>query len=397
MIANGTIVNHAIVYMLIRFISVLASFLLFALASLQLNTNDSNKAFFCMFILGFCIAGARMCVQVGASLNSSLRISQRYRQARRGYDILRLIIPFISFFGSVEVYFHTSNVILSIISFFVIATSAPNIDLIRGILGKTTIFSIAFLMGTLTSIALIKWVFPHTLNYIVLGFLVQWLFVSFINYKILVTFFKNYYRNRISRSYLFSVIIFAFFDGVILNAPFLLGILSSDAQAGIDLSLTIRIFIASLPIMPLLIHWTNTKYFQNFCVQHSLKRKIIFRILTLFTGIISGVVFAIFYVGIVKEHIPIYVLIYYISILIAYSVYISELRFSFPEENISMKIPAILFYILTVFFIALTMIKFLAFQLVLMIVLAQVIALLFAAGLLKKQNNAPLFLYTPKN
>ena len=379
------IIKQAKIYFLTRILSAFASFILFSLAGLELGKADSSRAFSCMFVVGFCIVAARMTVQVGSSLNSNLRISERYRQVARGFAILRLIIPFISLFGSIEIYFYTSNLILSGISFFVITFSSPNIDLIRGVLGKTTIFSFAFLIGTLTSISLIKWIFPHTLDYVVLGFLVQWIFVCLINYRATVRVLRGTYHHKISTRYLFSVLLFSFFDGLILNLPFF-GILSSQMQVGIDLSLVTRIFVASLPILPLLIHWTNTNYFKAICSHYSFDQKITLRVLILLTGIIGGLCFMAIYLYFSKKSISIFIPVSYMSLLIGYSIYTSELRFSFEKKAVSFKLPLILLFVIIIYIITLFEIRNLEQFLLPIIIFSQVISFLIAAHILKKVN-----------
>ena len=333
------------IYLISRLSSVLLSFLLFALVGRILTSEDAAKAYFCSFIFGFCLSTTRNCAQIGASIDAKANIKNRLFDVKRGYALMTITVIPLSLIGMFGVYYYTQNIVVSIITSLTIIVSSPNIDLIRGAFNRSSIFPLLFAGGTLLSLICVKFFFPHTLIWVVVAFLVQWFFVAINNFRLISRFFLKINYSLIPIRYILSTIMLAGFDGLIFNIPFF-GFLPPSSSSAIEISLAIRIFTASLPLLPLLIHWSNSNHSYKFGFKNI---KHVFRIIILFCGFACGVIFILAYIYVANKNVRIEVFGFYMILLISYSYYIPELRYSFVVVANMVIIPIILFIILLLY------------------------------------------------
>jgi hypothetical protein len=186
------------------------------------------------------------------------------------------------------------------------------------------------------------------------------------------------------------VIIFASFDGIILNFPFF-GVMNITPDDGIELSLIVRIFIASIPILPLMIHFSNTKYFDKICNVYSINIKFIFNIIILIFGLISGLLFIRIYEYTNGIVISMSTYFYFLIILLSFSYYISELRFSFSAKDFTIDIAIALGINLVFFIIAICSINLSNAFVIPTVVILQSISLIIGAMLLNKNYKLYIF------
>lgn len=309
-----------------RLASVGLSFLLFAWIGRVLSGPDAAQAYFFSFALGFGLATARMCLQLGSAVNGLARLAQRGREAARGLQIQRQLLPCLTLAIGAVAWLHTQDILLVLATCIVVVLAAPDVDLLRGITGRTSLFSLTFASGSLLSLVLLEWWLPHTLQGVVLALLAQWLPVCLINVPALKRVFR---RSRVTPPALGLVVgtlALAGFDGLVLNAPFL-GWLHLTTDASLDLALVMRVFVASLPMLPLLLHWTNSPAFGQLCAAWGLRQGTGLLLGLFVSGLAAGGAFLITYVVVAQQSVGAHVVFLYLILLLAYSLYASQMRF----------------------------------------------------------------------
>jgi hypothetical protein len=342
------LLQQATIHLGARLGSVCLSFLLFAWIGRVLSAPDAARAYFLSFSLGFGFATARMCLQLGAGVNGLARGAQRFREALRGLHIQRRLLPLLVIGIGVVTWIYTYQVSLVIASMVVAIMSAPDFDLLRSIVGRASLFSTNFALGSLLALVLLEWVLPHTLAGVVLALLIQWMPTCLFNIPALKRTFKRSYDVVPSLEITAGTLVLAGFDGLVLNAPFL-GWLHLSTNTSLDMAIVMRVFIASLPLLPLLLHWTNSPAFTHLCMRWHMRPETGFVLGLLVSGLSAGTVFLGVYIGIAHLPVSIDVPFLFVLLLAVYSFYASQMRFASVRlvamERLRILIPIALVYL----------------------------------------------------
>lgn len=321
------LVHQATIHLASRLGSVGLSFLLFAWIGRVLTTPEATNAYFFSFALGFGLATARMTLQLGSAIDGNDRSSQRARAARQGLAILRAILPMLAIGVGCIAWIFTLNPLLALLATAVTLLAAPDIDLLRGIVGRSSIFAASFSAGSLLALVLLQWVLPRTLTGVVLALLIQWMPVCVLNASAIRRMLSDTRKIRPTASMIFGTLTLAGFDGLILNAPFF-GWLPSSDQTSHDLALVMRVFVASLPILPLLMHWSNSTSFGRLCNGFGVSLQTGFMLGLLTSGLFAGCLFLSSYAAISKQPVGVNVIGMYVMLLGAYSLFAPKMRFA---------------------------------------------------------------------
>lgn len=321
------LIHQAALHLGARLGSVGLSFLLFAWIGRVLPTPDATTAYFFSFALGFGLATARMTLQLGAAINGKARLAQRGREAHHGLAILCFILPLLALGVGGVTWVYTSDPVLAVLAMVVTVLAAPDIDLLRGIVGRSSLFALSFSAGSLLALVLLQWILPRTLTGVVLALLAQWLPVCALNGPAVRRLWLGTRKVRLPISVILGTMALAGFDGLILNAPFL-GWLPSSAHASLDLALVMRVFVASLPMLPLLMHWSNSAAFGRLCDGFGLSVQVGFILGLLISGLLAGCAFLATYVMISRQTVSLTVIGLYAVLLLAYSLFAPTMRFA---------------------------------------------------------------------
>jgi hypothetical protein len=370
-------------YIVVRLGSVFATFLIFSIIGRMLPDTEASAAYFFSFILGFCLATSRTCCQVASSINGSDRISEKVRSVKKGYILATYSSVLLGIIGSVLISKITNSYWIPALSFLVILLGGLNVDVLRGALNRSSIFPVLFALGSLVSLVCMQWVFPPSLDWIIFCLFLQWIFVILFNGKLLIWIFSSREKIDVSVFFLFYVFSISSFDGLIVNAAFL-GILDPSSEAAVEISVIVRVFISSLPLLPLLMHWTNSRAFNDFCLSHGISVRMTFLMMVLVTGIFSGVLFIFMYSYIAGKAWSGDVVVGYLALLVAYGFFITEVRFSVQPYSAKVFRPVVIIVIVVVFFLSMISIDKLGLLSVLNFISAQCFTLIFAALFLKK-------------
>ncbi len=316
-----------------RLASVGLSFILFTCIGRLIQADLAAKVYFFTFALGFAIATCRMVLQLGANVTGTSATTTRIRAVQQGYRDVAFLMPVATLILSIIVWNLTASPLLCVLSVISMIIAAADVDMPRSTLNKAPIFSFTFALGTAFSIFLIIYVVPKTIEGVGLAVVGQWLPFLMMNRRSLRFAFESARRVRrramakeqLARTT--SIALISCYDGVILNAPFF-GFLALSARDAIDLSLIMRVHVASLPLLPLIMHWCNSSTFDRLCQQLSLSRRAGFFIGLALSGLSAGAVFLSFYAHFGQQPVGVKVFVLYAITLLCYSIFAPEMRFS---------------------------------------------------------------------
>lgn len=281
-----------------RIVSSLFSFVLFALIGSRLPVSEAQEALYFLFSLGFWLTFLRLFIQLSSGISGKDRATVRMQAARRGFgDQLRafvLILPIMAvmFWG------HLHNLLFTIFALGCVGLGMIDGDLIRSIVKQSSMFSRTFGLGSILSVALFILAGEASRELAVICILVQWAPTVIFNLKVLPRLFQKgslgLYKIRGIKTnglgYSMSMALLASFDGIILNAPFF-GLVQQSPDVGIDIALAVRIFVASIAIYPLLLHWMNSRAMHSLSAHISMSTSSLFTLLIWAFGCVSGLAF----------------------------------------------------------------------------------------------------------
>lgn len=310
-----------------RVLSALLSFTLFAWVGKVLSPNDSVHAFQFLFVLGFAIATARACLHLSARVDGMTRSGQRLRRLKVGFSSLMWLLLPLGCLVFLSVWLNTRNLVLAVLALMIFVPAAFDADAVRSVLRRPSFFALAFSVGSGLAVVALVWVLPHTLNGAVLSFLIQWLPVCLLNGALLSRHLRllTFQPARIAE--LAKVLLAASFDGIVLNAPFF-GLIILQTQVALDISLVIRIFVAALPLLPLLMHWSNSPDFPLLCKRAGVSTQVGFSLALMVSGLVFGIGFAAFYHYTNQSELNPIAIVAFTIILFTFSIYFSQARFS---------------------------------------------------------------------
>lgn len=310
-----------------RVLSALLSFALFAWVGKVLSPNDSVQAFQFLFVLGFAIAAARACLHLSARVDGMARSGQRLRSLRVGFSSLMWLLLPLGCLVFVSIWLNTGNLVLAVLAVVIFVPAAFDADAVRSVLRRPSFFALAFSVGSGLAVAAVVWVLPHTLSGVVQSFLIQWLPVCLLNGVLLSRHRRLLTLRRARIAELAKVLVAASFDGIVLNAPFF-GLIMLQTQVALDISLVIRIFVAALPLLPLLMHWSNSPDFPLLCKRAGVSTQIGFSLALLVSGLVFGIGFTAFYHYTNHSELNPTTILGFAIILFTFSIYFSQARFS---------------------------------------------------------------------
>jgi hypothetical protein len=316
-------------HVVVRLVSAACSFLLFSLIARKLADAETQSAFFFLFSLGFGLAALRLFAQLATAMNGQARSTVRLQQVRQGLGYLALTLPLTVPLLGIILWIHTSSVFVVIVACLVVCLAAIDCDLLRAVVHRGPIFPSAFAVGTIFALIGLSLHPQPDFKAVCFWILVQWIPVSALN----IAAVRRLQRCRVPRTgskhwlHFASVLLLAVFDGLILNAPFL-GWFTPSPSTGIDLSLGIRVFVASLPMQPLLLHWANSEALAKLTKHMRVGIALGFSMVLLISGVFAGIAFMLLYILVSGKPANTTAFVIYLLLLASYSFYASQMRLS---------------------------------------------------------------------
>lgn len=323
---SSTLARQAALHLTARLASVGVSFLLFAWIGRVLEPADAARAYAFAFGFGFLLATARLALQLGASVVASSRMTVRLRQGLCGLALLRLLVLPLAVGAATIGWLHTGSALLAAAAALVAVAAAADIDLLRGVLGRGAVFAPGFALGSAISLALLATVMPQTLLGAVTCLLLQWLPLCLLNLRALRRLFMRLPDAPERGWALAATLLLACFDGLVLNAPFL-ALVDLPVAVALELSVVTRVFVASLPLLPLLLHWSNSPAFAQLCRRFGMGLQSGFMAALLTSGAVAGALFLGAFAMVARQPVVLGSAVLYLVLLFGYAVFAPQMRF----------------------------------------------------------------------
>lgn len=318
---------QAAIHLGARVLSVILSFTLFAWVGKVLPPSDAVRAFQFLFVLGFAVAASRTCLHLAARIDGMARSAERLRRLHAGYSSqIWLLLP-LGTLMCLSVWINTHDTALSLLALLIFLPAAFDTDAVRSVLGRPSYFALAFSAGSALALIALAFALPATLGGVVMAFLIQWLPVCALNVVMALRHRRLLTFRPASAIELAKVLVAASFDGIVLNAPFF-GLVVLQTQVALDISLIVRIFVAALPLLPLLMHWSNSPYFPRLCRRVGLSIATGFSLALILSGLVFGIGLAAFYHRTNHSELNPFTILGFTVILSTFSLYFSRARFS---------------------------------------------------------------------
>jgi hypothetical protein len=315
-----------------RVASVVMSFLMFSLIARRFPTALIQPVFYFGFTLGFVLATLRMILVLSAGLVSTESRTRRLRNAHRGYRhalaAYALTLPFWSYL----LWRYSGSPLLTLGTALAVLPATFDNDLVRSIFARFFMFSLTFATGAFLSLAFV-WFWPHhTTATLCLAFTLQWLPVGLFNLSIARRIRKYLLpsgRASLLRDlgHLPGIVLLSVFDGAVLNAPFIT-LVSLSPQVGIELSVITRIFVAALPMLPLLMHWANSGALAALARRLRIREPLAFTLILIASGTAAGTLFLLVFRIVSHLAVARQTFLLFLFLLSAYATYAAEMRFS---------------------------------------------------------------------
>ena len=376
-------ITEAGLHLIMRAASAVSSFLLFALVAHYLTVDDTRQVYFFSFAFGFLVVSLRTYCTITALLYSDTTRVSKLRKVKIVTHQLPwfTILVGITAIGALSVYGLQWWIVLSATA--MIAICGFDADLLRAVVGRPTLFTSAFAVGGLLAIGYLWVMEPSTRDGGCIAFIVQWAPVAIINVKAYVRlWWRRAQPLRVFTSgttlSLVGAMLLALYDGAVLNAPFLLS-LPMDVGASLDLSIATRLFLSSLPFLPLMIHWSNVGHIHDMARSHRVAEYAIFGTIIAVTGVAAGLSFAVLYSVVGTTKVTVLQLGLFASLLGAYVLYACMSRYGMCNVSARARL-VVLGSLLVAFYTILVSMNNTAAHSAAFIVSLQVCALVIAAA-----------------
>lgn len=318
--------RQAALHLTARLASVGLSFLLFAWIGRVLEPAEATRAYAFAFGFGFLLATVRLALQLAAAVAARQRLTQRLREALGGLALLRWMLGPLAMAAALMGWLHTQSWVIAAAAAGVAVVAAADVDLLRGVMGRTSLFAPGFALGSLISLAMLELALPHTGTGAVTALLLQWLPLCLLNARAAKRLFRRLPRTLAAGWALAATLMLAGFDGLVLNAPFL-GLVALPVPVALELSVAMRVFVASLPLLPLLLHWSNSPAFDELCGRFRMSLETGFMLTLLASGAAAGAIFLAAYAGVAEQPVGVTSAALYLALLAGYAIYAPQMRF----------------------------------------------------------------------
>lgn len=246
-------------YSLQRLASGLVLLVVFALLSRGRGDEEVETLYRYLFLIGFFVAALRALSTIAAMLQVGESRGQRLKRVYAAYATVLtyalLSLPLIALLMLKS----GAPVWICMLSVAAIPVLGIDIDVYRAAMGKSTLVSGITALGGALSLALLL-VYPSS-DGAFTAVLLQWIPMFVVSALLVWRLRRSLWQRssgvmRSPASHWFPLFLVATFDGVILNAPFLVDA-GASASVMADIGVVTRIFGASLLFAPLVTFWSN--------------------------------------------------------------------------------------------------------------------------------------------
>lgn len=334
--------SEAIYHTAARLASAACSFLLFALIARYCSPEDAKSVFFFSFALGFLIVTLRTFGTLAAGLRGHWGKVDKLRSVIRVTGQLLILQVFAALGGAFLFRRHPVPLALLLATCLTVILASFDSDLLRASLNRRSSFSVAFAVGGGLAVLFFLASPGKTIATGSAALLLQWLPVVCVNVYLYGRVLRRKGRVRaiVGRARWGSLagsVLIATFDGFVLNAPFLLGTRIGPA-VGMDLSVSTRLFVSSLPLFPLVMHWSNSGTLSTMAARIRMSEPHLYSGLLVASGWLGGVVLAVLFVQVSGKPLTLGQYALSVLMLLAYAWYAARVRYDASGTSTRRKV-----------------------------------------------------------
>lgn len=319
--------KHLLLHVGSRGASAILSLLLFALFAREYPDPVLANVFAFGFLYGFAISTTRIVPQLVARIPGAARRSVRLRLAQEGVASLKLIILPVTLIVLALAYQASTNVPIALLAAVIFPFAVADVDIFRSVLNRSSLFSFSFSIGSALALIVFHATPSKTQSLGILVITLQWLPVGLVNLRTGLYMLRNPLSNAIGlMARMRGASALAIFDGCVINLPFLSFWAISETER-ISMSISIRLFVSSLPLLTLLMHWANMSYFDDLSRVLKLSKQWVFALALLTSGLAAGGVFIFVFSYISGRSLGWEEILGFAVLLASFSAYLSIVRF----------------------------------------------------------------------
>lgn len=252
--------SDAAAYAVLRLVSGLLSFALFALIARWYAASEVKALYYFLFLAGFFTSGLRVFTTVAAGLAGHERRTEKLRRALAAYArvlcVAVLLLPLAGWVLAGPAV--PAWALLAIVA--VVLLAGVDADLLRALVGRSSLVAALAASGAVCALLCLAWV--RSPGGAFLAVLLQWLplcaLQAWVAWRL-----RRGIRRALHRVWqvrgrgLAALLGVALFDGLVINAPFLLD-LPVAPEVGVSVGVATRIFVSSILLLPLVLYWSNS-------------------------------------------------------------------------------------------------------------------------------------------
>ena len=330
---------QVIVHAGVRLMSGLLSFYLFGLIARMYPAGQVKHVYFFLFVFGFAATALRTLGNVSAGLDPSRTRTANLRRVQTAMGEVALscvaVVPGAMWLLAA----HVEHPPLLLPAALILAVASIDADMLRGLLRRDPMFSIAFGAGSALSVCLLLALPGASSDLAVTALLLQWLPVCSVNVGLIARVLRKSLRRAWGRlrqdgSILLVLTFVALFDGSVLNLPFFLGTALS-VESGLEIAIVIRLFSASLVFFPLVLHWSNSDALRRLAASFSIPSTLAYLLLQSCAAVLCGSAFAAAFYLIAQKPVSLAQMLAFYALVASYCVYATAARFAGARQSTS--------------------------------------------------------------
>ena len=314
-----------------RGVSALASSSVFALLA-RLNTPaDAKAVFFFMFASGFVVAFLRSFCMFAAALQGPQRRTERLRRVQALARRYALLLPLFAALSAAALSSQALPPLWIALSTLIILSAGFDADLLRATLGRGSLFSPAFAVGSVAALGVLTLGQAGTTTG-ALAVLCPWIALTVVNAPLAWRLLRR--RPRLASCgqpdrarHWPAALLTALYDGMVLNLPFMAGA-ALGASASFDLAVAARLFSSAQPFFPLVMHWAGSGRLTEMACRAGLAEPVLYGGLLALSGLLASVIFTLLFGWIGQQPVQAAQYGMFVLLLLAYALFSAAARFT---------------------------------------------------------------------
>lgn len=328
-----SLVREAVWHLGARVFSAVATTSVFALLARVNDAADAKAIFFFLFVTGFLVAFLRSFCAISAQVLGTQRRSERLRRVHRmASHYRRLALPFAVFCAAV-LWLQAMPPAVVLLATVCLVLAGLDADQLRAALGRGAHYSGVFAAGSvLALLALLLGAGRGTVPG-ALVVLCPWLLLAGANAAIAMRLWRSARRHarrqpRRPDPWL-APMLTALYDGTVLNLPFLAGSRLGDA-AGLDLSISMRLFSSAQPLFPLVMHWAASGRLTQLASRLGCREGPMFTGILMLASLASSLIFVLLYGVVSGKSVTLLQYGLFVLLIMAFSAFAATVRYAAP-------------------------------------------------------------------